>query len=145
MGTLMRKRQNLSEPQFDDFVASLRKKIAESVSPFENDTPEKKRARIARCADPLTFMQTYMPHYFPSAPADCHAEWCEIADMPGLNLIGAPRDHAKTTLVTFGLRVYRIVRKLRHYIMLGSNIHDQAKRFSVSIKVELEDNANGNP
>jgi len=136
----MRKKQNLSEAQFDDYVASLRKLIAESVSPFENDTPEKKRERIRRCADPLTFMQTYLPHYFPSEPASCHAEWCETADTPGLNLLGAPRDHAKTTVVTFGLRVYRIARKLRKYIMLGSNIHDQAKRFSVSIKVELEDN-----
>jgi hypothetical protein len=137
---VMRKRQNLSEAQFDDYVASLRKFISDSVSPFENDTPAKKRERIERCADPLEFMRTYMPHYFPSAPASCHAEWCEIADTPGLNLIGAPRDHAKTTVVTFGLRVYRIARKLRKYIMLGSNIHDQAKRFTVSIKVELEDN-----
>jgi hypothetical protein len=140
MPVLMRKKQNLSEAQFDDFVASLRKKINESVSPFENDTPAKKKERIARCADPLIFMRTYLPHYFPAEPASCHAEWCEIAGTPGFNLIGAPRDHAKTTVVTFGLRVYRIARKLRKYIMLGSNIHDQAKRFSVSIKVELEDN-----
>ena len=137
---VMRKRQNLSEAQFDDYVAALRKQIADSVSPFENDTLAKKRERIERCADPLEFMRTYMPHYFPSEPASCHAEWCEIANTPGFNLIGAPRDHAKTTVVTFGLRVYRIARKLRKYIMLGSNIHDQAKRFSVSIKVELEDN-----
>lgn len=136
----MRKRQNLSESQYDDFVAALRKQIADSVSPFENDTPAKKRERIARCADPMEFMRAYMPHYFPSEPAPCHAEWCRIADTPGLNLIGAPRDHAKTTVVTFGLRVYRIARRLRKYIMLGSNIHDQAKRFTVSIKVELEDN-----
>ena len=136
----MRKKQNLSELQFDDYVSALRKQIAESVSPFEGDTPAKKRARIERCNDPLEFMQTYLPHYFPSEPASCHDEWCAIADTPGLNLIGAPRDHAKTTVITFGLRVYRIAKKLRKYIMLGSNIHDQAKRFTVSIKVELEDN-----
>ncbi len=136
----MRKRQNITELQFDDYVASLRKLIAESVSPFEDDTQEKQRERIERCADPLEFMRTYMPHYFPVDFAPCHAEWCVIAGTPGFNLIGAPRDHAKTTIVTFGLRVHRIARKLRRYIMLGSNIHDQAKRFSVSIKVELEDN-----
>lgn len=136
----MRKRQNITELQFDDYVAALRKQIADSVSPFENDTPELQAARIERCNDPLEFMQTYLPHYFPSEPASCHAEWCEIADTPGFNLLGAPRDHAKTTVVTFGLRVYRIAKKLRKYIMLGSNIHDQAKRFTVSIKIELEDN-----
>lgn len=137
----MRKRQNITELQFDDFVASLRKQITDSVSPFENDTPALQQERIARClGDELLFMQTYMPHYFPSAPASCHHEWCTIAGTPGFNLIGAPRDHAKTTVVTFGLRVYRICYQLRKYIMLGSNIHDQAKRFTVSIKIELEDN-----
>lgn len=137
----MRKRQNITELQFDDYVASLRKLIAESVSPFEDDTPARQRERIEHCAaDPLLFMRTYMPHYFPVEEAPCHHEWCAIADTPGFNLIGAPRDHAKTTVVTFGLRVYRICNRLRRYIMLGSNIHDQAKRFSVSIKVELEDN-----
>ena len=137
----MRKKQNLSELQFDDYVAALRKQIAESVSPFEGDTPAKKRERIASClADPLLFMQTYLPHYFPSDPASCHDEWCEIASAPGFNIIGAPRDHAKTTVITFGLRVYRIANKRRKYIMLGSDTHEQATRFTVSIKIELEDN-----
>lgn len=136
----MRKRQNLSEAQFDDYVAALRKQIADSVSPFENDTPAKKRERMKRCDNPLEFMRTYLPHYFPSEPATCHGEWCEITGTPGLNLIVAPRDHAKTTVITFGLRVYYIAKKLRKYIMLGSDTHEQAKRFSVSIKVELEDN-----
>ena len=137
----MRKRQNITELQFDDFVASLRKQITDSVSPFENDTPALQQQRIADClGDELLFMQVYLPHYFPSDPASCHLEWCTIAGTPGFNLIGAPRDHAKTTVVTFGLRVHRICYQLRKYIMLGSNIHDQAKRFTVSIKIELEDN-----
>ncbi|BCS55185.1 hypothetical protein [Geobacter sp. SVR] len=136
----MRKTQNITERQYDDYVAGLRKLIADSVSPFENDTPAKKRERIERCNDPLEFIKTYMPHYARTDFAPCHAEWCEIADQPGLNFIGAPRDHAKTTIVTVGLRIYRICKQLRKYIMLGSNIHDQAKRFTVKIKVELEDN-----
>ncbi|MHB8772971.1 MAG: hypothetical protein ACYC7J_18405 [Syntrophales bacterium] len=136
----MRKRQILSEAQYDDYVAALRKEIADSVSPFENDTPAKKRERIERCNDPLEFMATYMPHYFRGESAPCHREWCEIAGTPGLNLIGAPRDHAKTTVVTFGLRVFYIAKKLRKYIMLGSDTHDQAKRFTVKIKIELEEN-----
>jgi len=137
----MRKRQNITELQFDDYVAALRKQIAESVSPFEEDTPAKKRERIEAClADPLLFMRTYMPHYFPVEEAPCHHEWCEMARTPGFNLIGAPRDHAKTTVVTFGLRVYFVCNRLKKYIMLGSDTHDQAARFTVSIKVELEDN-----
>jgi len=136
----MRKRPELTENQFDKWADELKVWIQQSVSPFENDTPAKRRERIAHCADPLEFMRTYLPHYFASEPASCHAEWCEMADIPGFNLIGAPRDHAKTTVITFGLRIYRIARKLRKYIMLGSNVHDQATRFTVSIKVELEEN-----
>lgn len=138
---VMRKRQNITELQYDEYVAGLRELISDSVSPFEGDTPATQKERIERCAaDPLLFMRTYLPHYFPVEEAPCHHEWCEIADTPGFNLIGAPRDHAKTTVVTFGLRVYRICNRLRRYIMLGSNIHAQAQRFTVSIKVELEDN-----
>ena len=137
----MRKKQNLSELQFDDYVAALRKQITDSVSPFENDTPAKRKERIEACrVDDLLFMQTYLPHYFPVDAAPCHAEWCEMADVPGLNLIGAPRDHAKTTVITFGKRVKYISYKLKKYIMLGSDTHDQGSRFTVSIKVELEDN-----
>ena len=137
----MRKKQELTELQYDDYVAALRKLIAESVSPFENDTPAKQRERKARCkGNPLEFMRTYMPHYFRTDFAPCHQEWCDTTDIPGLNLLGAPRDHAKTTVVTFGKRVYYICEELKKYIMLGSNIHDQAKRFTVKIKVELEEN-----
>ncbi len=136
----MRKKQDITELDFDKYVASLRKLIADSVSPFEDDTPAKQAERIERCNDPLEFIRTYMPHYARTDFAPCHAEWCEIAGTPGLNFIGAPRDHAKTTIVTVGLRIYRICKELRKYIMLGSNIHEQAKRFTVKIKVELEDN-----
>lgn len=137
----MRKRQNITELQFDEYVASLRKLIADSVSPFEDDTPEKQRERIERCStDRLLFMRTYLPHYFPIDAAPCHKEWCEMANTPGFNLIGAPRDHAKTTVITFGNRVHKICYELMKYSMLGSDTHDQAARFSVSIKVELEDN-----
>jgi hypothetical protein len=137
----MRKRQNLSELQFDDYVAALRKQIADSVSPFESDTPAKKRERIERCrGNKIEFMRTYLPHYFPIEEAPCHHEWCAVSDTPGFNIIGAPRDHAKTTVVTFGKRVHKIAYQLARYIMLGSDTHDQAKRFTVSIKIELEDN-----
>ena len=136
----MRKRKDITELQYDKYVDALRKQIADGVSPFENDSPEKQAARIKRCEDPLVFMKTYMPHYFTFDFAPCHAEWCDISDQPGFNLIGAPRDHAKTTIITFGLRVYRICRQLRKYILLGSDTHEQAQRFGVSIKVELEDN-----
>ena len=137
----MRKKQIMTESQYDDYVAGLRKLIADSVSPFENDTPAKQKERIELCrADDLLFIATYLPHYARVDFAPCHAEWCKIADVPGLNLIGAPRDHAKTSIVTFGKRVKHICYALRKYIMLGSNIHDQAARFSVKIKVELEEN-----
>lgn len=137
----MRKRQNITELQFDDYVVALRKQILDSVSPFEHDTPEKQKERKAAClADPMLFMKTYLPHYFPGEEAPCHHEWCEMAGTPGFNLIGAPRDHSKTTTITFGLRVYYASYALRKYSMLGSDTHDQATRFTVSIKVELEDN-----
>lgn len=71
----MRKKPNLTEGQFDQQVAELRKWIRESVSPFENDTPAKQAQRKKRGGvDLLYFFATYMPHYFSVAFGDFHAE-----------------------------------------------------------------------
>jgi hypothetical protein len=52
----MRKRPKLTEGQFDRYAENLRLWIRESVSPFEDDTPQKQAERKARArADRLFF------------------------------------------------------------------------------------------
>lgn len=142
MATRMRKRPTLSEGQFDRQVAELRAWVKESVSPFEHDTPAKKQERIERSlGDKLFFMATYLPHYFTTEFGDFHAEWAEIADLTDrFALVGAPREHAKSTFFTFGDPLHVICHGLIKFGLIVSDTHEQAQGFTVAIKVELEEN-----
>jgi predicted phage terminase large subunit-like protein len=138
----MRKKPVLSEGQYDKQVAELRRWVAESVSPFADDTPERKRERIERSRrDKLFFMATYLPHYFTTAFGDFHREWARIADLKDcFALVGAPREHAKSTFFTFGDPLHVICHGLIKFGLIVSGTHEQAQGFTVAIKVELEEN-----
>ncbi|CAN2042522.1 Phage protein [Candidatus Magnetomoraceae bacterium gMMP-15] len=138
----MRKRPQLTETRFDTWAEEIKTWITESVSPFEDDTPEKKKARIERSkTDRLFFFQTYLPHYFHSGFGAFHEEWSDIADIRNIAaFIAAPREHAKSTFFSFGVPIHDIVFSLRHFIMLISDTNEQATGFTLPIKLELEDN-----
>lgn len=138
----MRKRPVLTEGQYDKQVAELRRWVQESVSPFERDTSEKKRRRLARAAaDKLFFMATYLPHYFRVAFGEFHEEWAWFTTLRDrFGLVGAPREHAKTTFFTFGDPVHVACHGAFHFGMIISDTHDQGQGFTVAIKVELEEN-----
>lgn len=139
---VMRKKPNLTEGQFDKQVEELKKWIRESVSPFENDTPAKQKARIERArTDLLYFFATYLPHYFSVDFGDFHKEWQEGTELEDqLVLYGAPREHAKSTFFTLGNPIHKIVYTLKKFIWPCSDTHEQATAFSVQIKLELEEN-----
>jgi predicted phage terminase large subunit-like protein len=138
----MRRRPQITEGQYDKQVAELRLFIRESVSPFENDTPAKKRERVERSKwDKLFFMRTYMPHYFTVAFGEFHKEWVGFTELTDqFALIGAPREHAKTTFFTFGDPLHVICHRLIWFGYIISDTHEQAQAFTVSIKLELEEN-----
>lgn len=138
----MRARPKLTEGQFDRYADELKKWIAESVSPFEDDTPAKQSARKARGErDLLYFCATYLPHYFSTAFGDFHGEWQEITELRDqFALVGAPREHAKSTFFTLGNPVHKIVYRLRRFIWPLSDTHEQAAAFALAIKMELEEN-----
>lgn len=100
----MRRRPKITEHRFDKWVEDLKTWISESVSPFEDDTPEKQKARRDRARwDKLFFMKTYLPHYFTAAFGDFHEEWAELGDLKDdCAFVAAPREHAKSTFFTFG-------------------------------------------
>ncbi len=138
----MRKRPKISEGQYDKQVAQLRAFIKESVSPFSNDTPAKKKARVTRSlGDKMYFMRTYMPHYFTSSFGDFHHEWQDFTELEDqFGLVGAPREHAKSTFFTFGDPLHVICHDLTKFALIISDTHDQAQEFTVAIKLELEEN-----
>lgn len=140
--TAMRKRPNLTEGQYDKRVEELRAWIKESVSPFAGDTPARKRERVQRSLrDKLFFMTTYLPHYFTSEFADFHHDWVQFTELQDqFALIGAPREHAKTTFFTFGDPLHALCHDLFKFGLIISDTHELAQGFTVAIKLELEEN-----
>jgi phage terminase large subunit-like protein len=138
----MKRRPKLTEYRFDQWADDLKSWIQESVSPFENDTPEKQRERKARGReDRLYFLKTYLPHYFYGEFEDFHEEWSDLADITN-EIVGvaAPRKHAKSTFFTLGVPIHDIAYALKHFIMVISDSNDQASGFTIAIRLELEVN-----
>lgn len=138
----MRRKPKLTESRFDQWAEDLKAWIQESVSPFEDDTPEKQAERMARAKwDKLFFMQTYLPHYFTVEFGDFHEEWGDLAEVRDeCMFVAAPREHAKSTFFTFGDPIHDICYDLRWFIIIVSDTNDQATGFTVAIRMELEEN-----
>lgn len=68
------------------------------------------RARMARAVvDPAYFCATYLPHYFRHPLKDFHHEILAELERGGLVGVRIPRDHGKTTLVSFGYVLHQVV------------------------------------
>ncbi|MCP3923006.1 MAG: hypothetical protein GY714_10510 [Desulfobacterales bacterium] len=138
----MRKRPKITEKGYTDWADQLKNWITTSVSPFEDDTKEKKEARIDRARwDKLFFMETYLPHYFSKPFGEFHDEWAEIGDIEDdCALVACPREHGKSTFFTFGDPLHDICFEERKFIIIISDTNDQATGFTLPIRLELEDN-----
>lgn len=138
----MRKRPNLTENLFDKWADDLKSWISESVSPFDDDTHEKQNERKSQAKnDLLFFCSTYLPHYFSVDFGDFHAEWEGLTQiLDEFVLVGAPREHAKSTFFTFGVPIRNICFALRWFQLIISDTNDQATGFTLPIRLELEEN-----
>ncbi len=132
--------------QVDEILAAMKAE----AKPFEKDTSEKKKERLARAkADHFYFFKTYLPHYFPDTFAPFHYELIQLLDKrPNLRedevltpvAIAAPREFAKTTITSFGYSLHQICFKLRHFIIIGSDTEDLASDITGYIHLELQYN-----
>jgi predicted phage terminase large subunit-like protein len=146
----MRERPVLTELAFDRKVAELAQWAAEAVSPFKDRSSEAKKKRLARAAEDFAFFcQTYLPHYFRSAPAPFHGELLTMIDWrpdPAQGqavvpvAVAAPRGFAKSTFVSMGYSLWQALQKRRNFIVIGSDTKDLAEDLVASIAVELMEN-----
>ena len=138
----MRRRPKITENRFDSWENDIKKWITDSVSPFTDDTPAKKAARMERGRhDLLYFCVTYLPHYFPVEFGEFHKEWEELSEMEDeVVLVAAAREHAKSTFWSFAIPIRNIVYELKKFQLLISDTNDQAVGFTLPIRLELEDN-----
>ena len=116
------------------------RKTFETMEPFPK---EGKAGRIARAKkDSLYFKKNYLPHYFDADFAGFHVRLQkEIERESGIPLLVAgPREHGKSSFVTIGDTVRRIVLGKTRFAVIGSDTLDRASQFLRAVRVELEAN-----
>lgn len=100
-----------------------------------------------QAGDILDFALKYFKHYMLDektgefiAPATFHREIYELLLTEQFAAVAAPREHAKSTVVSLIFPVYCICEKLRKFIVLISDTQPQSRLLLGAIKSELEEN-----
>lgn len=125
--------------EFSRHLENIRKTF-ERMEPFPK---EGMAGRVARAkADPLYFKKNYLPHYFEDDFAGFHVRLQdEIGRKSGVPLLVAgAREHGKSSFVTIGDTVRRIVLGETRFAVLGSDTRDRASQFLRAVRLELEAN-----
>ncbi|MEE9457950.1 MAG: hypothetical protein V3W11_12465 [bacterium] len=123
------------DKRFDD----IRREMAKDCSPLP---PGEREERLARAReDVLYFGRVYLPHYFVEESASFHRELVKLLDVRERPVVvGAPRGHAKSTIVALAYPLHAILFRLRRYVVQVSETEDQAADNVEFIKLELEEN-----
>ena len=135
--------KKLTKSEFRKRADKILMRLSLEVMPFWADSEEKHQQRLERAAsDPLYFCRTYLPHYFPHAPAPFHHELIRMLEerngevvMP--TAVAAPREFAKTTVCSFGYVLHQVCFRKRHFILIGSDTEDLASDLTGYIYLEL--------
>ncbi|MDD3654913.1 MAG: hypothetical protein PHO01_12195, partial [Desulfotomaculaceae bacterium] len=92
------------------------------------------------------FCRAYFPHYFYDPFSRLHRELFHdlhhLIDTGGGTKLAraAPREHAKSTVLTFGLPLWCVAYKLKHFIPIVSDTEDQSSGYLEAIQSEIEEN-----
>ncbi|UCF80429.1 MAG: hypothetical protein JSV08_07930 [Acidobacteriota bacterium] len=125
--------------EYKQHLETVRRTL-EHLSPL----PRKGRsACIARArTDALHFKRIYLPHYFDCEFAPFHRKLQgEIErESRALLLVAGSRDHGKSSFVTIGDTVRRVVLGKTRLAVIGSGTLDRALQFLRAVRMELESN-----
>ncbi len=134
--------KTISLRDFDKQVSRILANISARAQPFDKDSNlDKQRRRERAKADKFYFFKTYLPHYFNLAAAEFHHELVDLLDKRDSPVaVAAPREHAKSTMVTLGYPLHQICYGLRRFVIIVSDTEYQATDFVRFIKLELEEN-----
>lgn len=136
-------KKKLTKAVFRQRADEILLKLSLEVTPFGEDTEERRGQRLSRAAaDPLYFCRTYLPHYFTHAPALFHHELVRLMERRHVQVltptvVAAPREFAKTTVCAFGYVLHQICFRRRHFIIIGSDTEDLASDLTGYLYLEL--------
>ncbi len=152
----------ITEREYFEQFEELLNRVRRDVTPFRNDTPAKRRARVARAkVDKLFFAATYFPHYIELKPeykevwktpeaeidwfdagfAKFHEEYFRLADvLKVFTLFAGFRGCAKSTLLGKIDPIWKVVFEERWYIPIIAKTEKKAESKIIPLKIEFEEN-----
>jgi len=100
-----------------------------------------KAERIERSRhDVAFFFAYYLRPYFNAEPAEFHKELVEMMLAHDRGVAAAPREHAKSTHVSFGFPIHQICHALVHFVVIFRESDTIATQNVDDIRQELEEN-----
>ena len=135
-------KRRLTRKEIERRLQRILEKLKTEVTPFDDVSEEAREERKRRAReDVFFFFKTYLPHYFTYEFAKFHYEIVSLLEIRGEPIaIKAPRDHAKSTIISFGYSLHQVVNGLRSFIAIISDTKIQAELITRSIKLEIEEN-----
>ena len=119
-------------------VGARAERLLKGARPEDRMTKEE-RVEKGR-TNPEWFCRYYLAHYFSSEPAEFHRELFQIAFTVDYFIGAAPREHAKSTVVSFARPIHAICYKLAHFIVIFRDSDNVAEMNVDDIRQELESN-----
>ncbi|MBI5815897.1 MAG: phage terminase large subunit [Nitrospinae bacterium] len=132
----------MTRAQRDKALKAIARKRRAAAPAFEDDTPEKKRARKAACErDVFLFADTYLPHYVTDETPEFHREWNDLAEIIcKLTLVCAPRGHGKSAVFSLMKILHWTAYNKRLLAILASDTQTQAENLLSFVAEELKNN-----
>ncbi len=134
--------KKLSVREYDRRAEELIRRIRAEAKPFADDTEQGKAKRRAKAKeDFLYFCKTYLPHHFEEE----FDRWQKfltkfLGHWNDIMQIMAFRGWGKSTYFITAYGLYATLYKLAPYIIVISDVEDQAIDLMMPVKVELEEN-----
>ncbi len=86
------------------------------------------------------FCRYYLADYFSAEPAEFHRELVQMVQTQDRGVAAAPREHAKSTHVSFAFPLHQICFGLRRFVVIIRESEQVATQNVDDIRQELEDN-----
>lgn len=133
--------RKMSAARFRQRAAEVVGRLHTEAGAFGPDDPSPQVRKSRAAEDPLYFCRLYLPHYFCDAFAPFHHELVELLTPRGSAVVpvavAAPRGFAKTTLVSFGYVLHKLLFNKRRFVVIGSDTADLAGNLTAYLRLEL--------
>jgi predicted phage terminase large subunit-like protein len=119
-------------------VGARAERLLASGRPEDRMTKEQRKRRGS--TDFQWFCRYYLSDYFISEPAEFHRDLSELVDTQEKVIVAAPREHAKSTVVSFAKVLHSICYERSHFVVIFRESEPVARQNVDDIRQEIETN-----